>query len=372
MPRTQKTPHPTRRTGDRLYAAERTEANPTSVRTLVTSVTELARACGITTNGVYRWIKVNRIPGKYIIKVAALYDVEIPQLLPLTGSDKANVGKPLSKPKATLETLLQVYQGKLSIEAAADTLGTPIRSLKLVMFHWGDELPTLYTTLKQLEEKRISLDDACARLKVTKYTLHGIRKKYGYAPGKLKRTRPVSQIGQRRQDQRAVALDVIAGRRTAVQAAADMGVSYRSMFRFMERLTEDKLQGLSHWPMSFRAARVEEIDKKLPNYAEKWLNFAEKHRLVLGKRPKYPKIPNNWKELPLKRLLVGVLLDEASLEEIAASRGGDPVILKGLFTGDLKPLGVTFDKLRALPMAHQMAVAEVLLSIMDRKRRLPT
>lgn len=340
----------------------------TSVRTLVTSVTKLANELNITPSGIYRWINVNRIPGRHIIRVAKFYDVDIQDLLPLTGSDKINTAKPLHKPRATLETLVQVHAKGMTLDQASDLLGVPARSLHLVMLHWGDELPNLYKTLEHLEDKEISLETACQRLKVAKYTLHGIRKKYGYAPGRRKPTHQKPQASKRRETQRSMALDVIVGRVTAEQASKDSGTSYRTVFRCISRVTTHKLNELAHWPQSFRAALAEELDRDLPNYAEKWLKVAKDQRLVLKKRSKDTPTPKSWRNLALKRLLVGVLLGEGTVEEIAASRGADPAILVSLFSSDLHPLGIDFDTLQGLPVAHQIAVSDILLAAIDRKR----
>lgn len=345
------------------------EPDLTSVRTLVTSATELARVLNCSTNNIYRMIEVNRIPGRHLIKVAKLYDVEIQDLLHLTGSDKHNTTEPLKKPKNTLETLLLVYRKLITIDDASRELGVPVKSLHLTLVHWGDQLPTLHKTLVELEAKAISIDQACQRLGVAKFTLHGIRRKYGFAPGRLVSTKPKSNTAAKRAAKRAKALDVIAGRLTAEKAAEESGVSYRTMFRATSALTHHKLHDLTRWPLSFRAALVEEIERNMPNFAEKWLNFVESHRLIVKKRPKDVKTPETWKNTPVKRMLVGVLLGEATIDEIAASRGAYPAILAGLFTSDLQPLGVSDRGLLAMPVAHQAAVAEILLATLDRKRR---
>lgn len=351
---------------DKLNAAP----DLSTVRSLITSVSALAQYLEISNNGIYRWIKVNRIPGTHIVKVANFYNVEVVDLLPLTGSEKANKNTVLTKPKDTLRLMVEVYRGNMTIDEVCTQLSISPLSARLILTHWGDELPTLYTTLSQLDEKRISLETAMQRLHVTKYTLHGIRRKYGYAPGPVKRTRPVSQAPARRALQRETALRVIAGKLSAVEAAVECGMSYRTVFRQIEKVAPVKLNDISAWPPVFREALVEEIVNKLPNFSEKWVKFAEDSRLFLRKSQKYPKTPDNWRNLPLKRLLVGVLIGEASLEEVAASRGADPHMLAGLFTGDMQPLGVTFEGLLELPMAHQTAVAELMLAILDRKRKV--
>ena len=311
---------------------------------------------------------MNRIPGKYLTVVCNLYDVEIMDVIHLTGSDKSFSAPVLLKPKNTLDTLMQVYLGVMTLDAASTALNASTKSLKSILFHWGDELPTLHTTLKQLDEGRITLTDACQRLKVEKYTLHGIRRKYGYAPGKIKRMRPLSDIGSRMEQQRQAALDVVAGRKTARQAANELGVSYRTIFRAVERMKDIDLNELTHWPRSFRIAFAEELARKTENYVEKWFDFAKNHKLHLPKHPKYPQTPEHWGGLPLKRLLVGVLLDESSIDAIAVSRGADPVILEGLFSQDLQPLGLTYEAVKAIGVYHQQALADLLLAMMDRRR----
>jgi len=99
------------------------------------------------------------------------------------------------------------------------------------------------------------------------------------------------------------------------------------------------------------------------------MEFAEKQRLFLPKSPHYPDTPASWKGHTLKRLLVGVLLGEAPLDEIAKSRGADPNMLRNLFSGDMQNLALTCDQVSAMPMAHQTALAELLMATVNRKRK---
>ncbi len=342
----------------------------TSVRTLVRSVSALARHLKMTPNSIYRWIAVNRIPGAHIVRVANFYDVEIPELLPLTGSDENNEITVKLKPRSVLKTLMDVFQGTITIEQAMDITGSSKISLTLILTHWVDELPTLYTTLEQLDQKRIDLGEACRRLGVTKYTLHGIRRKYGYAPGALTRTRPVPTLPARRSRSKETALRCIAGKTTVKEAARESNISERTLFRAIEGLTTHKLNELSAWPTVFREALVGEIEGNIQPTVAEWLEFANSQRLFVNRPPKYPPTPSDWRNLPLKRLLVGVLLGEETLDEVAASRGADPEILRTLFTGDLKPLGITLEQVEYLPLTHQIALAELILALMDRKRKV--
>ena len=73
----------------------------------------------------------------------------------------------------------------------------------------------------------------------------------------------------------------------------------------------------------------------------------------------------------MKRVLVGVLLSEVSLKDAAKSWGGvEPNTLRSIFNSDLQPLGTSFDLLETMPMQHQVAIAEILIAMMDRKRKV--
>jgi transposase-like protein len=339
----------------------------TSVRTLIRSVSLLARHLKLTPNAIYRWITVNRIPGSHVVRVCNFYGIEITEILPLTGSDKNNEVTLKLKPRSVLKSLMDVFQGTITLDQAVTITGSSKISLTLILTHWGDELPTLYTTLEQLDQKRIDLDEACRRLRVEKYTLHGIRRKYGYAPGALTRTRPEPTLPARRNRSREMALRCIAGKITVKDAARESGVSERTLFRAVEALTTHKLNELNAWPRVFREALVGEIEGEAQPIVSEWLEFANSQRLFVNRSPKYPPKPLDWCNLPLKRLLVGVLLREDTLDEIADSREADPGILSTLFSGDLEPLMITFEQVELLPLTHKLAMAELLLAMMDRK-----
>lgn len=341
-----------------------------TVRTLITSVSKLARHVGLTNNAIYRWIAVNRIPGEHVIKVANFYDIELAELMPLTGSDIGLNPNIILKTKDTLPTLLRVQRKEITLQDASDILGQSVVGLKLIMTHWGEQLQHLYNVLTVLEEGKISLDEAATSLGVVKYTLHGIRRKYGFAPGALKRTRPEKTLPARKAAGRKAALSVISGSKTVVEAAEDIHISARTLFRHIDALTTHKLVELAHWPTVFRQALAVEIDKNLSNYAEKWLKKAQELNLFVRKAAKYPDMPKNWKEQNSKRMLVSVLIGEHTLEEMAELRGADPFILESIFTSDLRSLDLTYREVEALSISHQAALAELLLWMMDRKRKI--
>jgi len=339
-----------------------------SVRSLVTSVSKLAKAMRLTNNAIYRWIAVNRIPAKYLVRVANFYDVELRDLLELTGSDKSHKNISNIKPRSVLRTLMEVYRGNKTLEDAEAETGQPPIALKLILTHWGDELPTLYTALEQLDQGRIDLEEACIRLNVAKYTLHGLRRKYGYAPGKLKKQN-VTTIDARRETNQEAAFLCIAGKMKVAEAAEKYEVSGRTIFRTIEELSHLKMMELTKWPNSMRAAYAEELKWGLEKYVEGWMEFAERSRLFMPKIAFYPDTPDTWRGQPLRRLLVALLLGEDTMSNIAKSRGADPSILANLFTGDLQPLVLTYEQVVGMNMAHQTALAELLLATMNRKRK---
>lgn len=342
-----------------------------TVRTLVTSVTALAKHIGVTNNAIYRWFKVNRIPGEHVIKVANFYDIEIADLLPLTGSDLSANPNVVMKSREALPTLIRVQRGEITLQQATHMLDHSLTGLKLVLTHWSEDLPVLYATLCSLDVGEITLDEACERLNVSKNTIHGIRRKYGFAPGPVKKTRPSPTLPARKQVARRAALSVIAGEASAVDAAESIGVSSRTLFRHIETMKTHKIGELAHWPTVFRQALAYELDKNMKNYAEKWLEKAKELNLFIIKAAKYPETPRSWKEQTLRRMLIGVLLGELTLNEMAAARGADPGILEGLFTSDLRSIDLTYSEVRELSLSHQMALAELLMWMTDIKRAVP-
>ena len=356
----------------------------TSVRTLIKSPAKLARHLGMSLSGVSRWVKVNRIPGTQIVAVANYYDVELRDLLHLTGSDVANDTRRNIKPRETLPLLLEVYRGTRMFDGVISELGISAISAKLILTHWGDELPTLYTTLSQLDEKRISIETAMQRLGVTRYSLFNIRAKYGFAP----RAKPGYVSVKERKAQKALEdekdtqrhkeglLQCLAGKLTPREATEAMGVASRTFWKQFEAISSVKYRELSKWPGSFRSAFAVETERGMEHFTVKWLAFAQKHALFLKRvspRPatlrKFPSTPDRWKTESIKRMMVAVLLGEAPIDEVAASRGADVDILKNLFTSDLRNLDLTFDQAQELPLEHQVALSELILATLDRKRR---
>lgn len=339
----------------------------TSVRSLITSVTALANHLTLTNNAIYRWITVNRIPGRYIIKVAAFYDVEIP--MHLAQSDKKNVNKVNEKPTETLPVVLKVYRKEVSIEAAAETLGLHPRAVQLILTHWGDQLPLLYKTLMDLVEERITVGDAATILGVTKYNVHALRRKYGLRPGPKTKAAP-RPIVARKKLANEVALACIEGKLTLEKAQEKSGQSWRTIHRAIGALSPGyTLIQLTHWPKSFRRAYSEEIERNLPRIVPELYEFAQKQGLFLKKWPKYPEKVEDWRSANAKRMRIAVLSGEETLETVAAMRRADPEILAGIFTSDLRPLNLIYTEVLERPLSFQIAVAELLIAMLDRKRK---
>ena len=338
-------------------------ADTTTVRSLVTSVTDLATHLGKTPNAIYRWIALNRIPASSLIKVAQFYDTDIP--LHLAQSDKKSEAKINHKPRETLPVCLKVQKGEIQMAEAVHVLGLTERAIKLILTNWGEHLETLYQTLVQLDNKEISLDQAALNLNVTKYTIHALRKKYGYkpAPRAARQERP---IVKRRQTTRQAALECIAGKRTLADIEKDGNVSWRTVHRQITKLSPDLgMIDLTHWPKAFRQAYAVEIDRNLPKTSKNLWNFAKTRGVQLKKWPKYPDFPKDSRKASMKRLMAHILLGDKTIEEVAQDRGADPGVLSNLFTSDLRPLGLTWAEVADMPMEGQMAVAELLLAVDD-------
>lgn len=353
-----------------VTTASATEPDLSSVTTLTKHPTALARQLKLTPYAITRWRKVNRIPGKHVIAVANFYNVEVIDLLPLTGSDLSLVVNPLMKPRDTLPTLINVQKGLLTKEQACTILGLPMKSVVLVLTHWGEKLEALYEILTRVELGVMSIDQACQQLGVNKISFHVIRKKYGFAPGARTAKTQKSTLPARQDTSLKAALRVIRGQDSAKSVAKDTGISVRTLFRKIEAISNLKIHDLTEFPTTFRAAYADEIEKNLPKIVENWLKIAKDNKFFIRKTTKYPQTPKTWRDATVQRMLVGVLLSEATLDEIAASKGADPGILKGIFTSHLRLVNTTWAQVEVMGMNHQMALAELLLWSMDRMRKV--
>lgn len=343
-------------------------ADVTSVRSLITSVSKLVDYLEnqVTPNAVYRWIKVNRIPGKYMLRIAQFYDIHVP--IHLAESDKKNDTRIVTKPRETLPVCLQVQNGNLSIDEAAEQLGLHPQAVNLILKNWGDQLQLLYDTMIRLENKEQSLDQAALALGVSKYNVHALRKKYGFSP-QPRPKRPERPIVKRRKVAEEVALACIAGKMTLSEVGNHCDLSWRTIHRTISKLSpECTMIDLTHWPKALRDAYSQEIRQGGPRISAKLWEWAKINEILLKKQIKYPKIPKNWRLTNARRMMVHILLGDETVDSIAASRSADPGILESLFTSDLRPLDLVWDEVRRAPMMTQIALAEVLIAVDDQAK----
>lgn len=343
-------------------------ADVTSVRTLIKSVTKLVEYLDgeVTPNAVYRWIKVNRIPGKYMLRIAQFYDIHVP--IHLAESDKKNDTRIVTKPRETLPVCLQVQNGSLSVTEAAEQLGLHPQAVNLILKNWGAQLQLLYDTLVRLENKEMSLDQAALALGVTKYNVHALRKKYGFAPQPRPKA-PERPIVKRRKVAEEVALACIAGKMTLSEVENHCDLSWRTIHRTISKLSPDyTMIDLTHWPKALREAYSQEIRQECPKISAKLWKWVENNGVSLKKQVKYPKIPSNWRTANARRMMVHVLLGDETVDSIAASRSADPFILESIFNSDLRPLDLTWGEVVKAPMLTQIGLAEVLIAIDDQSK----
>ena len=351
---------------------QETLPDPTTVETLITSNSDLATALGITPNAVLQWKKYGYIPAGRIEGVAAYYGVSQMQITHLAQKAAPVANNVVRKPIETLPTLMRVRKGELTIKQAARELNVSQRSLLSVEAAWGNDLPLLYETLESLKNKEITLAEAAEILKLTKGTINGMRRKFGYAPGALRKVKARRLEAKKtvKKTKQETVFDVIAGVTTVKEASETLGMSERTVFRWIDKQSPDlQLRDLTHWPNILRLALVQELKGKAPQFAHKWTQFLDESRVILRDSYKMPPKSTNLGKEPLKRLLIAILTDEATLTEVAVARHADEGILVGLFSGDLKPLGLDFETLNGLPFSHRLAVAEILVALSERRRR---
>ena len=319
-----------------------------TLRDLVKNQAALARDVGVSVQTVRNWMDLNAIPPRRIIEVANALDVEIEDLLPFA----QRAYKPVSTKPKTLDDL------RLILEGSHDPDDPSAQRIKGA---WGDRLPLIYTTLVKLQSKEITVTEAAEILGITKSAVHNIRKRYGTAPGSLKaEKKPEGRYALTAKEARKLALDVIAGRTSARSAAQGAKISLRTLHRHIEDILRPLyLNEISHWSKNFRLALTYEIEKNLPRHSLMWRKWAEDRQLLLKKAPSWPKSPANWREVPIRRVIIAFLTKEHTVTELAAMRGGEAHILMEHVGRELRQMGVPTLSLTA---HHQAAAAEIILA----------
>lgn len=342
-----------------------------TVRMLVESPTKLAKHLGLTKNAIIRWINLNRIPVKHLHAVAQFYSIkEETKLWHLTQGTKSGAKPALSKGRNVLPLALKVVNKELTLQEAAAQANVPEISMKLILTHWSTRLEELIETLEGLERGDISLDTAALQLGLSKPRIHSLRKAYGYAPGTPKTEKTDPRRSAKKQKNRELALLAISGKASATELAEQNNVSVRTIYRAIDELKAGKLQDYTDWPMSFRAARVIEIQKNLPSLTEKWINLAEEMHLLVQKKTKFPlpPAPNEVRGTKVRVLLIALFNGDYTLDELASFRNAEPTVLENLFNQELKQLGTDLADLKRYGVGHEMCAAEVLIWTLGNKR----
>lgn len=281
-----------------------------TLRDLVKNQAALARDVGVSVQTVRIWLELNAIPPHRVIAVAIALDVEIADLLPF--AHKAY--KPVRTKPKTLDDL------RLILEGSHDPDDPSAQRIKGT---WGDRLPLLYTTLVKLQSKVITVTEAAEILGINKGAIHNIRKRYGTAPGKLKAAKhPEGRYKLGAKEARKLTLDVIAGRTSARSAAQGARISLRTLHRHIEDVLRPLyLNEISHWSKNFRLALACEIEKNLPRHSLMWRKWAEERPLLLKKASSWPKSPENWREVSVRRVIIAILTGEHTVTELGPPPG---------------------------------------------------
>jgi len=319
-----------------------------TLRDLVKNQAALARDVGVSVQTVRNWMELNAIPPRRIIEVANALDVELADLLPLA----QKTYKPVSTKPKTLDDLKAVLEGSHDPDDP---------SAQRIKGAWGERLPLLYETLVRLQAKKITIKEAAEILGITKSAVHNIRKRYGTAPGPIKGARrPEGRYSLTAKEARKLTLDVIAGRKTARSAANGAKISLRTLHRHIEDVLRPLyLNEISHWSKNFRLALAYEIEKNLPKHSLAWRKWAENRQLLLKKAPVWPKSPQNWREVSIRRVIVAILSGEASAQEVVHLRGSEAHILMEHVERELRQMGMPA---LSFTIHHQAAVAEIILA----------
>lgn len=341
--------------------------NP-SLRELITNVQTAARALGVSPNTVYNWIAVDRVPPRRLARLAEFLDKDFNELWHLIApkDKKLPARAVVRKPRGTIETLLDVLKGTVSVEEAALCLGLSVKSVRMTLErNPATRLIQIKRTLEQVQAGTLSVEEAATRLGVEVPSFHRLRAKFGYSPGRRKASPTLpGRYTKLKVAHRRLVLDVISGRKSAVAAAKDANLDLRTFHRHCKTTLQPRsLNELSRWNKSFRMALAWEIDHNRRGVVEKWRTMAQEQGVTLVKPDvRLPKV-KNWKSPELKHLLAEVLSDGLDLVAVAAARGGSDTALRSLFDAQLRTFDTTFDAIMSLSVHHQAAMAEILGTI---------
>lgn len=335
-------------------------------------IAALAREMSVAVNTVRAWRDRGYVPASRLVDFCNALDIDLDLNLSIRPDNARQSAKTVVKPPETLATLVEVQRGNLSIEEASEQLGVSETALTVAYAQNEHRLFLLYSTLTAFSEGCIDATQAAKALDVTKTQVYYLMRTYGVPkPKRESKPKKVGRTTKIKPSYEKLALDVIAGRTNAKRAAEDHPeIALRSLHRYVKRYLQDlSLTELAHWPKSFRIALAQELEQGSPKLVEKWVEFANKHGLVLEKRVRRLPEVKNWREVDAKRMLVAVLQGEATLQEIAQLRRGSEIALRDMFNGVLKSLGVRYAEVAGLPVVHQMALGDLLIMLGSHYRR---
>ena len=322
---------------------------------IIPNKAQLARDMGVTSHSVYRWVKNGAIPPKHLIRVANALDVELPVLLPFA---QRTYERTRIKPKglSDLDVLEAAYEGRPYTLPEHMTE----RSLRITLGHWKERLPLMVTTLREVAAATLTRNQAAQQLGVSPTTMKGLALRYAASHPQAKpKPKPKGRVSRNRDLAPSAVSDVISGRTSVTRAAEAHEMNLRTLHRHIAAvLRPQTVNEISAWSRAFRATLAWEIEHNHTRLSVEWREMAEKERLLLPKRPKFPKFPQNLRETSVKQLILHWLLDEISVDELTRLRGGSDEVWAKLFSTELHNAG-----LFSLPSRHhKAAAAEYLLA----------
>lgn len=325
--------------------------------------TKLANELGVSLTAVSVWMKKGYVPAGKLIRFCNTLNIDLDLALCDRPDKVERSQRTLNKPAGTLECLVEVQRGAMTIDEAAEQLDLSPHALQIAYAQNEHRLFLLYSTLTAFADERINVQEAAKALGVSKTQVYYLMRTYGMErPKRQPEPKELGRYTKAKPKYEKLALDVIAGRTNALRASQEEGVAERTLHRHIKRLIGDlSLNVISHWPKSFRLAFANELETGERKWVEKWVEYTQKHGLILEKRVRKLQEVVNWREVGPTRILIAVLQGEGTLDEIATLRRGAQKPLKSAFDGVLKAFDLRYDEAMTLSVWHQMALADILV-----------
>lgn len=328
--------------------------NPTTLDEFIPNKAELARKLGLAPNTVYKWVARNAMPPKRVMEAAVVLNIKPERLLPFAQQVSAD-SKTKPKRFRDLDVLLAAYQG----EPWTPTSTLSAHAVHVTLGHWKDRLPLMVETLKTIRAGGVTRMEAAERLGVAYSTVKQLAKRYDATPPKVEKT--PTRVQRNRELAPGAVSDVISGRKTAVEASEHYAMNLRTLHRKVKAdLGDIGLNELSHWSRNFRSALAWEVANEAPRIVEGW----HAAHPGLPKRPKWPKLGENLREVETPLLLISILIGELEVADVVRRRGGSTAVWEQLMHTNLEKFGIY-----EMPSTyHQAAAAEILLSSLEKQQ----